>query len=237
MPPTAAQPGRAARFLGVAVIVAATLAILSPPWALGLPWLNFVFKPLATVLIIVHAWQRGTPGEAQRRAVLLGLLLSLAGDVALMFPQGFVAGLVAFLLAHLAYLVAFTRRVRLAARWLPFVLYGAVAGAILGALWPGVPGGLRLPVVAYVACLAAMAAQAAVQWRVLRAGPDGAAARLGGLAALGGALFLFSDAMLATNRFWHPLPASSLWVLPAYWAAQWLIASSLSPRGPGDARG
>lgn len=237
MPSTAAPPGLAGRLLGVAVIVAATLAILSPPWALGLPWLNFVFKPLATVLIIVHAWQRGTPGEAQRRAVLLGLLLSLVGDVALMFPQGFVAGLVAFLLAHLAYLVAFTRRVRLAARWLPFVLYGAVAGAILGALWPGVPVALRLPVVAYVACLAAMAAQAAVQWRVLRAGPDGALARLGGLAALGGALFLFSDAMLATNRFWHPLPASSLWVLPAYWAAQWLIASSLAPRGPGDARG
>ena len=55
-------------------------------------------------------------------AVLAGLGLSLVGDVALMIPQGFLAGLVAFLLAHLAYLVAFTRGgVRLAARPGPFI--------------------------------------------------------------------------------------------------------------------
>ncbi|NUP87998.1 MAG: hypothetical protein HUU30_19915, partial [Burkholderiaceae bacterium] len=54
--------------------------------------------------------------------------------------------------------------------------------------------------------------------------------RLAGWAALGGGLFVFSDAMLATNKFMAPLPAATLWVLPAYWAAQWLIASSLNPR-------
>ena len=99
-------------------------------------------------------------------AVLAGLGLSLVGDVALMFPQGFLAGLVAFLLAHLAYLVAFTRGgVRLAARPGPFIAYTLLASLILAVLWPGVPAGLRAPVVAYVLCLAAMAAQAAVRWR------------------------------------------------------------------------
>ena len=43
----------------------------------------------------------------------LGLLLSLLGDIALLWPQqGFLPGLMAFLLAHIAYIVAFTREHR-----------------------------------------------------------------------------------------------------------------------------
>ena len=61
-------------------------------------------------------------------AVLAGLGLSLVGDVALMFPQGCLAGLGAFFMAHLAYLVAFTRGgVRLAARPGPFITYARLA--------------------------------------------------------------------------------------------------------------
>lgn len=216
-------------------VVSAALAISAAPWALDQPLLAWLFKPLTTALVIVHAWQRGRPGDAQRRALLLGLALSWLGDVALLWPQGFVAGLVAFLLAHLAYGVAFTRRVRLAARWLPFALYALAAGAVAAWVWPGVPPALRLPVLAYVACLGAMAAQAAVQWRVSReaAAPDGDLAllpRLAARAALGGALFVLSDALLAINRFREPLPLSGLWILASYWAAQWCIASSLPPR-------
>ena len=47
--------------------------------------------------------------------------------------------------------------------------------------------------------------------------------------ALGGALFLCSDALLAINKFAAPLPAANLWILATYWAAQWLIASWLAP--------
>jgi uncharacterized membrane protein YhhN len=199
-------------------------AARSAPWALAMPWLAFVFKPLATVLVIVHAARRGADAPVVRRWVLVGLVLSLAGDVALLWPrEGFLPGLVSFLLAHLAYLVAFTRGVRFAARPLVFVGYGVVAALILAALWPGVPAALRLPVVAYVVCLAAMAAQAAVVWA--------SGAPRGAVLALGGALFMASDALLATNRFATPLPAASLWILATYWAAQWCIASWLAPRG------
>ena len=47
---------------------------------------------------------------------------------------------------------------------------------------------------------------------------------------VGGLLFMSSDALLAINRFHTPLPASALWVLATYWAAQWLIASALPRR-------
>lgn len=211
-----------------AFILSAALAVLAAPWALDQPVLAWVFKPLATALVIAFAWQRGERGGLQRRALLAGLTLSWLGDVALLWPQqGFLPGLVAFLLAHLAYLLAFTQQARLGAWWPAFVAYALVAGALLVLLWPGVPAPLRGPVLAYVVCLAAMAAQAAVRWRRRRGKPDERWARS---AAIGGALFVLSDAMLATDRFAEPLPAASLWILPAYWAAQWLLARSLPPR-------
>ena len=145
---------------------------------------------------------------------------SLAGDVALLWPQrGFLPGLIAFLLAHAAYLVAFTRDTRLAAQPLPFIVYAVVAAGILAVLWPGVPPALRAPIVAYVVALAAMAAQAAVVGL--------ASSRL---LALGGALFVLSDALLATNKFHGSLPLASLWILATYWAAQWCIASGMRRR-------
>ena len=208
----------------LAAIAAQTL--WSAPWAVygGL-------KALTTVLVIVHAWRRGAPGEARTHALRAGLLLSLLGDVALLWPQqGFLPGLVAFLLAHGAYLWAFTRGVRLAAWPRAFAAYALLAVVVLAVLWPGIPAGLRAPVVAYVLFLAAMAAQTASAWHAARhTGYSADRRRLAG-AALGGLLFLMSDALLAINRFHTPLPMASLWILATYWAAQWLIASALAPR-------
>jgi uncharacterized membrane protein YhhN len=191
--------------------------------------LIYIFKPATTLLIIAWAWPRGADAQAVRRWVLIGLVLSLAGDVFLMWPQqGFLPGLVSFLLAHLAYIVAFTRRARFAARPLPFVLYALVAAVLLSQLWPGVPAVLRGPVLAYVVCLAAMAAQAGVVWLVAR-GSDGES--LARNAAIGGVFFMASDTLLAFNKFNAPVPLSALLILATYWLAQGLIAASL--RAPG----
>lgn len=181
-----------------------------------------VMKPLTTILLIALAWRRG--GEPRRRrALLAGLVLSLVGDVALLWPQqGFLPGLVAFLLAHLAYLVAFTATTSFAARVLPFVVYALLAAAALAGLWSGVPGLLRVPVIAYVACLASMAAQAAC-WALSEGG-------LARRAAIGGALFMLSDTLLALNKFAAPFTLAPLAVLSTYWVAQAFIATSLPRR-------
>jgi uncharacterized membrane protein YhhN len=229
-----AAMNRHERVCTVVALVAGLLAVLSAPWALATPWLNFLCKPIATAALIALAWPRGRGWPWQRAWVLAGLALSWCGDVALLWPErGFLPGLVSFLLAHLAYLLAFTRRsdtthgpvgARFMAQWAPFLAFGVVAAAVLSHLWPGVPPALRVPVVVYVVALASMAAQAAVLWRQGQA-------RAGGL-ALGGALFVASDALLATNKFAGPLPFSSLWVLATYWPAQWCIARWL-PAGAG----
>jgi uncharacterized membrane protein YhhN len=209
--------------LSAAICIAAGIGAIDAGW-------QFVFKPLTTLMVIKWAWARGEGQSTQRRLVRIGLVLSLAGDVFLLWPlSGFLPGLIAFLLAHLAYIAAFCVPVRFAAKPLVFVVYAALAALILAQLWPGVPSALRLPVLAYVACLATMAAQAAAWWRsrVGTAAPDIQLARA---AALGGLLFMASDSLLAINKFATPLPLSALWILLTYWLAQWCIAGSLAPR-------
>lgn len=208
--------------LPAAAVLTALLAIAGN--MLPMPALVYVFKPATTLLIIAWAWPRGADAPAVRRWIRAGLWFSLAGDVFLMWPQGFLPGLVSFLLAHLAFIVAFTRRLRFAARWQPFALYAAVAALLLARLWPSVPAALQWPVLAYVVCLASMAAQAGAVWLAARGTSEATLARH---AALGGLLFMTSDTLLAFNKFDAPLPLASLWILATYWAAQGLIARSM----------
>jgi uncharacterized membrane protein YhhN len=204
-------------------LLAASLAIASAPWALDRPWLNFAFKPLATLCVIVWCMLSATDDPRLKRWLVAGLLCSLAGDIALLWPvSGFLAGLVSFLFAHVAYLLALTSRVSFGARPAAFAAWGLVAAAVLRVLWAGVPADLHVPVVVYVCALAAMAAQASTVWLANRRGAD--AARWF-LVALGGALFVFSDAVLALDKFRGGVSMPTLWNLAAYWLGQWLIAS------------
>lgn len=209
--------------LAVVVAASAVLAIAGAYWP-AMPWLHWLFKPLTTLLIAWSVWRTPSALPRYRTWLLIGLVLSTAGDVFLMLPiDAFVAGLASFLLAHVAYMIALKQRERLFAAIWPFALYAVVAGLVLSQLWPGLPGELRVPVVVYVVVLAAMAAQALAVWWRRR---DGAAL----CGAWGGACFVLSDALLAWDRFVAPFAAASLAVLASYWLAQWGLARSLPRR-------
>lgn len=213
-------PAAPPRLRIVAIAISAVLAIVGA--CVGdLHWLHLIFKPLTTLLIVALALSLAGSETGYRRAIVIGLLLSTLGDVFLMLsPDWFVHGLASFLLAHLAYLVALTRRARLGVVLWPFAAYAVVAGAVLAILWPSLPAPLRVPVVIYVAVLAGMAAQAAAVWRHRRG-------RATALAAWGGGVFVLSDAVLAIDRFAAPFAAASAVVLSAYWIAQVLIGLSV----------
>ena len=207
------------------VAIAASVAIGAH--YLPLPILHWIAKPLATLLIVGMALSLSSADSAYRRWIVIGLLWSTLGDVFLMLPGDyFLYGLLSFLVAHIAYLVAFSRRERLLVRLAPFAAYALIAAAVMACLWPGIPAPMRIPVIVYVAALAAMAAQAAAIWVVRR---DLASA----LAAIGGALFMLSDSLIAFNRFGEPFEASRGMVLTSYWMAQWLIACSVAARERG----
>jgi len=214
----------ARRLLPVLGATAALLAIASAPWALGRPWLNAAFKPLATLCVIAWAALGRSDDGLVKRWIVAGLVCSLAGDVALLWPvQGFLAGLVAFLLGHLCFLVALTRRVKFLASPIAFGAWGTVAGGVLAGLWAGVAAELRIPVLVYVCALAAMAAQASSVWLARRGQADAARWRR---VAIGGGSFVLSDAILATDKFVGGVPLPTLWNLSTYWLAQWFIASA-----------
>ena len=190
----------------------------------GPRWQHYLGKPLATTLIFLLALSRAPDApRTYALAILLGLLCSLAGDIFLMLPRDhFIAGLASFLLAHIAYIVAFATapeaRFTLASSLtlLPLIVYGAV---IFGRLAPHL-GGLRLPVFVYLLVIVAMAWCAIDRWRVSQTAPTG-------LAALGALLFVLSDSTLAWNRFVRQFKLAQAIVLGTYFTAQWLIALSV----------
>lgn len=212
-------------FISLAIALSGGLTIFARNVELGGLSLGYVFMPLTTLLILLlAATAPQSSGPRYQWSVVAGLLFSLAGDVCLMLPKDlFLAGLLAFLVAHVCYLVAFTADCRFAARLGPFAVCGGIGLVVLVVLWARLPAALRLPVVLYAGALLAMAAQAASRAVELRAVPATAA-------AIGAGLFVVSDTLLAINRFGCDLPASRLLVLGTYFTAQWLIARSVYGR-------
>ena len=194
--------------------------------ALGWMELHRVFKPLAMLIALAVVLQARPSGL---RWLLAALAASLAGDVFLMFPGYFIPGLVAFLLAHLAYIALFRQHVGGLPSRRALMAVAGVALAMYAVLWfGGLPVGLRAPVAAYVVAIALMAAQAIGRATVLRDAPSV-------LVALGAGCFMLSDTLLAINRFVTPLPMSQVWVLGTYYTAQCLIVGGILRQRPAPA--
>ena len=205
----------------VVVSLLVTVSALLTIWAeYGGPRLHvYIFKPLTVVLIILVALQaKHSTAASYKSLVVAGLLCSLVGDVFLMLPRdGFVAGLLSFLVAHLFYIAAFTLDGVHVRGWTAaaFTVYGV---RMLMLLWPHL-GKLKAPVVVYVAVILFMGLQASSRWLDVR---DWASAA----ACAGALLFVASDSALAWNRFKGEFKSAQAVVLATYFAAQWLIALS-----------
>lgn len=214
----------------VPILLAAMAAIIGASLDGDGRWLHWIAKPLATLLIAAIVWRADAAPPGYRRAILLGMAFSCIGDIALMLPfDAFVPGLIAFLLAHVCYIVAFRAGFR-AGRGLLFAaaLLAVFAGINLAGLWPLLPNDLRIPVVVYVVVLALMATLALARaWTKNAATPS--APTSARWAAIGAVLFVVSDSVLAWDRFGGGLPAATLCVLSTYYAAQYCIARSASP--------
>jgi len=179
----------------------------------------YIFKPLTMVFILLIATLGQTTLPFYKYMIIIGLIFSLAGDIFLMLPSDrFVAGLVAFLLAHLFYIAAFASEISALIWWplIPFVIYGIIIYIILASSL----GKLKLPVLIYVAVILIMAWLAWERWS--QTGQIGAL-----LAFIGAVLFIISDTILAIDRFRGAFKLSRALNLTTYFAAQLLIASSV----------
>lgn len=158
--------------------------------------------------------------------ILIGLVFGMAGDIALLgkSSRAFLVGLVAFLLGHIAYVVAFAQLAS-PQTWLhPFALAPlAVGGTALYLLWPRL-GDMRVPVIVYVIAIITMVAAAIAVARV----PALPAANRA-LIVVGASLFFVSDLAVARDKFIGASFTNRAWGLPTYFAGQLLIAWSIWP--------
>lgn len=203
------------------LFVAAVAAALAHLAALALhaaPTVLLATKPLPALALAAAVLV--PPPSRYARRIGAGLLLSAAGDLLLEWPSFFLAGLVAFLLAHVAYASAFwtaERRPRLA-RALPFVVWLSAMGAWL---WPGL-GAMKGPIVVYMLAIGTM------MWRAAALPERG---RPGGAwwALVGAVLFGASDTLIAAHRFHAPIAGVDLPIMLLYYAGQIGIAWSARP--------
>lgn len=212
--------GLPAVFLGAAAL-SALLAIASEERAAGRHPAFFLLKPLTTLLVLGAAATASDADPAYRAWICAALLLSMCGDIALMWPgnAAFVTGLGSFLVAHGLFVWAFLIN---GGNALPPV-WSAVpilaGGAFFAWLLPRT-GPLRVPVIVYAAALVAMALAAAARSDV-REDTSGA------LAAAGALLFLLSDSALAVRHFKGPYPRAQALILSTYWLAIAGVAASV----------
>jgi uncharacterized membrane protein YhhN len=179
----------------------------------------YIFKPLTMVFI----WLIAILGQASlplyKHIIIAGLVFSMAGDVFLMLPSDrFVAGLVAFLVAHLFYIVAFMSEISALKWWplIPLAIYGILIYIILAPCL----GKLKTPVLIYIVVILIMAWLAWERWS--QTSQNGAL-----MAYVGALLFVISDTILAINRFRKTFKLARVLNLTTYFAAQCLIAGSV----------
>jgi uncharacterized membrane protein YhhN len=153
------------------------------------------------------------------RLPMLALAGGFVGDVGLLpDKQGlFMVGMAGFAVGHIAYIRAFAQAgARAALARTPWIAaaYGLAWTAMIAVLWSGL-GGLLVPVIGYSLLLTTMAAFAATQDR---------------LTAIGGALFLLSDTVIACGiADLHIVPGQDAVVMPTYVAAQLLLMTTWAP--------
>ena len=152
-------------------------------------------------------------------SIFAGLVLSWFGDVFLLSKRAswFLAGLIAFLGAHVAYIVAF---VGLGPAWTTTAMAAAgmtiLAWAVRRWLRPTLPQDMKRPVDVYIIVITMMVATAFAAWRV------GAPTTM-----LAGAIaFYLSDLSVARDRFVSSDFTNRLWGLPLYYLAQLLLGST-----------
>jgi len=184
----------------------------------------YLFKPLTTFIILIGAaWLIRPAPPLYRALVVVGLGCSLGGDILLMLPdEPMTGGIVAFLLAHLRYVAAFSLANPVAVAqlvWLlPFIVF---SGAVLADRW-GALGRLKIPLVIYAAVISTMA------WRAAMRGQAVMIPRQTFLfGVLGACVFVVSDALVVLRRFGRSFPAAHSLELGTYWVAQFLIAMSV----------
>ena len=179
----------------------------------------FIFKPLTLILILLIAVIFPAIEPSYKIFIVSGLLFSLIGDMFLIYPEKhFKNGLIAFLIGHVCYIIAFTVSTGFHFTFWIYLPIIIISIFYLRNILP-YSGKMKIPIIIYIIVITIMG------WMVIE--------RLNSLptfssflAVIGVVLFMISDAVLALNKFRKPFFFAELIILTTYFTAQWLLAVS-----------
>nr|WP_321231309.1 lysoplasmalogenase [uncultured Psychroserpens sp.] len=182
---------------------------------------HYLFKPAIVIsLLIFFLLKCKTLNKKLRLIIASALLFSLAGDILLMFvdksPNYFLFGLVAFLLAHVMYVIAFLKHRNKTLNPFGFIAFLIVYAAGLFYLVKDGLNEMLIPVLIYMLVILSMSTAAYLR--------KGTISKLSyTLVFLGALFFMLSDSILALNKFYEPLAYSNISIMLTYAIAQYLI--------------
>lgn len=202
----------------------------------GNDMIRFISKPLLMVALIAF-YVQSINGYWTRlhKLMVAAFFFSWIGDVALMFvfknENFFLVGLVGFLITHILYAVSFadvtnrkTEALLPKKFWviIPLVIYMI---ALLSMLVPGITGNEKtqpflVPVLVYSTAIATMTMFSINRYKRVN---DASFALVFG----GALLFMFSDSIIAINKFLHPFETASIFIMILYTAGQYFIAKGM----------
>lgn len=187
----------------------------------ALQGLHYLTKPAIVIsLIVLFLTTSQRLPKAIRTITFLALGFSVLGDILLMFVHKsehfFTLGLVAFLLAHVMYIIVFLKQRNKNRSAYGFVLVLLVYAASLFYFLYGNLGYMLFPVVIYTLVILGMATAAYLR-------KDSVNIVSYGLVLVGAILFVISDSILALNKFYEPLAHSNISIMITYAFAQYFI--------------
>jgi uncharacterized membrane protein YhhN len=209
------------------VFVLESLAVL-----LSLGWLELATKPF--IMIVLGAYYvTSMKGQnySLSKPVLIAILFSFLGDVALLFQElnrlYFMFGLGFFLLAHIGYILGYDQHKNsqagtplLGVQKFRFAFPIILAGTGLITILYSHLGDMRIPVIIYSLALIVMVLKALFRFGYTNT-------RSFWLVFTGAILFMVSDSLIAITKFLSGFDLAGLAIMSTYMGAQFLIIEGL----------
>ncbi|MDG5492976.1 lysoplasmalogenase [Psychroserpens sp. SPM9] len=182
---------------------------------------HYITKPAIVGMLLVFFWKQSAHlDKGVRHLTLVALIASWIGDILLIFetwhPELFMFGLIAFLIAHMFYILLFLKHRNRHKNPLVFIgLLLIYAGCLFYILKDGL-NDMLIPVIVYMLVILGMSTTAFLR--------QGSVPKQSFLLVFAGAiLFMISDSILALNKFYEPLVYSNISIMTTYALAQFLI--------------
>jgi uncharacterized membrane protein YhhN len=172
---------------------------------------NFVIKAIPALSLAVLAFI--AVSGSRGKLLFASLLFCAAADIALELAAGryFVIGLGLFLIAHILFIVTFSRDFKAQKSQIPVILLLIVYAKMMAFVMTPSLKEMVIPVYIYLTAITLMAIFAA-----LRASKND-------FTLYGAIAFIVSDSILAINKFMMPVPAADYLIMIAYYLSLFLI--------------